>query len=94
MPQAGMDGEHVKQASKGQHPEYQPLRRGQQELTTIGIHRITLSNDGHRLTSLGIADGDVGADATPGAVSGSGVARGQELIAGLGAVGPPRHSRL
>jgi len=45
MPQAGMDGEHVKQASKGQHPEYQPLRRGQQELTTIGIHRITLSND-------------------------------------------------
>ncbi len=29
-----MDGEHVNQASKGQHPEHQPLRRGQQELTS------------------------------------------------------------
>jgi hypothetical protein len=34
MPQAGMDGEHINQASKGQHAEHQPLRRGQQELTS------------------------------------------------------------
>jgi hypothetical protein len=45
------------------------------------------------MTSSGIAEGDVGAGATPGAVSGSGVARGGELMAGLGAVGPPRRSR-
>ena len=36
-------------------------------------------------TSFGIADGDDGAGATPGAVSGSVVARGGELMAGLGA---------
>jgi hypothetical protein len=29
-----MDGEHISQTSKGQHPEHQPLRRGQQELTS------------------------------------------------------------